>query len=269
MTDLEKLKQFDEEMRKRFGARWAVPAPVSPEDRGEALPEIRPERRGQLMRETARGARQDLEKDSGNPWDGMTNAERIEAQQIRKDTRDFMRTHGMKSAGYHEPVRTKPNRRENEFMLNFMILRNALVAMGPDIRERARRAGKTTWRDIRLMTRLCCKVQGELLETMPVQKDDYYRTYAEHGHYELMLNGPIRNKRMVLISDKYLGALCEAAMENDCCMCMLEGSEIAGCQLRQALLEVAPPKEVMDGKWIRCEYREAAGQLIRGQEVTV
>lgn len=237
MTDLEKLKRFDEEMRKRFGAQWAVPAPVPPEDRGEALPEIRPERRGQLIRETVQGIRRDPAKDSGTQKAG--------------------------------PVRTKPNRRENEFMMNFMILRNALVAMGPDIRERARRAGKTTWRDIRLMTRLCCKVQGELLETMPAQKDDYYRTYSEHGHYELMLNGPIQNKRMVLISDKYLGALCEAAMENDCCMCMLEGNEIADCQLRQALLEVAPPKEVMDGKWTRCEYREAAGQLIRGQEVTV
>ena len=58
--NLERLKRFDEEMRKRFGARWAPPAPVAPEDRGD-----------------------------------------------------------------REETRTKPNRLENEFMLNLMILRNA------------------------------------------------------------------------------------------------------------------------------------------------
>ena len=202
--NLERLKRFDEEMRKRFGARWAPPAPVAPEDRGD-----------------------------------------------------------------REETRTKPNRLENEFMLNLMILRNALVAMGPAIRERARRAGKTTWRDIRLMTRLVEKIQEQLILTMPARRDDYYSSYAKHGHYELMINGPIRNKRMVLISDRYLGALCEAAMKTECCMCLREGSEISGCLLRQALLEVAPPTEVMDGKWIRCEYRDAARNLIRDEEVTI
>ena len=225
MTDPERLKRFDEEMRKRFGARWAVPAPVPPEDRGEAP------------------APEGKKPDGGKPDGG-------------------------KSEG-RETGRTKPNRRENEFMLNLMILRNALVAMGPDIRERARRAGKTTWRDIRLMTALCCKVQEQLIGTMPASRDDYYLSYAKHGHYELCMTGPVRNKRMVLISDKYLAALCEAAMENDCCMCMREGSEIGSCMLRQALLEVAPPTDVQDGKWRKCEYRDAAGCLIHGEEVTV
>lgn len=234
MTDIGKLQRFDAEMRKRFGVRWAVPAPVPPEDRGEKPPEVRPEKRGQLIRETLAGA-------------PRTQAAEAPAR----------------------PARTKPNRRENEFMLNLMILRNALVASGPVVRERARRAGKTTWRDIRLMTRLCCKIQDQMLATMPASKDDYYRAYAEHGHYELQMNGPVRNRRVVLISDKYLGAVCEAAMENDCCMCMREGNEIGSCLLRQALLEVAPPTEVLDGRWTRCEYREAAGQLIREEEVNV
>ena len=234
MTDIGRLQRFDAEMRKRFGVRWAVPAPVPPEDRGEQLPEVRPEKRGQLIREAL----------AGDP-----EPKAAEAQA--------------------KPARTKPNRRENEFMLNLMILRNALVAFGPVVRDRARRAGKTTWRDIRLMTRLCCKVQDQMLETMPASKDDYYRAYAEHGHYELQMNGPVRNKRVVLISDKYLGALCETAMENECLTCFLEGNEIGGCLLRQALLEVAPPTEVLDGRWTKCEYREAARQLIREEEVNV
>ena len=215
--EIDRLKRFDEEMRKRFGVRWAVPSPASPEEDGE-------------------GAR------TGEKVSNLAKA---------------------------SPARTKPNRVENEFMLNLMVLRNALVAMGPAMRDRARRAGKTTWRDIRLMTVLCCKVQEELLATMPKGRDDYYLAYAKHGHYELVMNGPLRNERLVLISDKRLAALCEASMESECIMCTLEGSEIARCPLRQALLEVAPPRKVLDGKWARCEYREAASQLINGKEVTV
>lgn len=266
MTDIGKLQRFDAEMRKRFGVRWAVPAPVPPEDRGEQPPEVQPEKRDQLIRETLN----DMAGGNGNPYYGLSSAQMVTVAQAQKEDRAFKLTHGVKrGTGYYEPGKMKPNRRENEFMLNLMILRNALVAFGPAIRERARRAGKTTWRDIRLMTRLCCKVQDEMLATMPASKDDYYKAYAKHGHYELQMDGPVRNRRVVLISDKYLGAVCEAAMENDCCMCMREGSEIGSCLLRQALLEVAPPTEVLDGRWTRCEYREAAGQLIREEEVQV
>ena len=278
MIDPEKLKRFDEEMRKRFGARWAPPVPVPPEDRGdmaepEPEPELTPEEKEKMIRKTVRGMIEDTRRaltgDSGDPYAGMTIAEKVALQQEQAKTRAVKMKFGRAEKEYHEPARTKPNRRENEFMLNMMIVRNALVAMGPDIRERARRAGRNTWRDIRLATVLICRIQEQLLATMPASRDDYYHSYAMHGHYELLMDGPIRNKRMVLISDKYLGALCEAAMENECCMCMLEGNEIGGCPLRQALLEVAPPKEVMDGKWRKCEYRDAAGKLILGEEVTV
>jgi len=213
--DLAKLKRFDEEMRKRFGPRWAPPVPVPPEEQDSTA---------------ARGAGGETE--SG-------------------------------------PPQTKPNREENEFMLNTMILRNNLIARGPAIRDRARQAGKTTWRDIRLMTTLICRVQDALLRTMPERRQEYYTAYSRNGHYEMVLNGPLRNPRQVMISDKYLAALCEAAMENECCLCMREGSEIGSCLLRQALLEVAPPTEVQDGKWRRCEYRRAASQLIRDEEVTI
>lgn len=168
-----------------------------------------------------------------------------------------------------KPERTKPNRKENEFMLNMMILRNALYAHGPEIRERARRAGRTTWRDIRLMTRLIDKVVDALLGTMPPERNEYYGAYAQYGHYELVINGPIRNKRLVLIHDRHLAAVCEAAMTNACVMCMRDGKEIDGCLLRKGLLEVAPPKEVQDGRWIRCEYRRAAGQLIKDEEIEI
>lgn len=170
-----------------------------------------------------------------------------------------------------EHLRTKPNKRENEFMMNLMILRNTLKRNGPAIRERARLAGKWVWRDIRLATVLICRIQDALLRTMPRSREDYYMAYAQHGHYELHIDGPIRMPRQVVISDKHLAAICDAAMENECIMCMREGKEIDRCGLREALLAAAAPTEIREGDdlYRRCEYREAAGNLIQGKDVTI
>lgn len=171
--------------------------------------------------------------------------------------------------GIPERPKTKPNRRENEFMMNLMILRNTLRTNAPACRERARAAGKWTWRDIRLLTTLVDRIQNAMLRTMPESRDEYYSNYARHGHYELRIDGPVRTGRQLLVTDQHLAAITEAAMKSECILCMREGREIDRCELREALLEAAPPTEVESG-WIRrCEYRKAAGQLIEGKDVTV
>lgn len=170
-----------------------------------------------------------------------------------------------------EDRKTKPNKRENEFMLNLMVLRNTLMRNAPACRERARLAGKWIWRDIRLATVLICRIQEALLKTMPQSRDDYYLAYAKHGHYELHIDGPIRTPRQLLITDKHLATICEAAMESECLLCMREGNEIDRCELRDALMDAAVPTEIRDGDspFRRCEYRDAAGQLIHGEDVTI
>lgn len=167
------------------------------------------------------------------------------------------------------PARTNPNRAENEFMLNLMVLRNSLKRYAPECRERARRAGKWTWRDIRLLDTLVDKIQRNLLDTMPERREEYYLSYCKHGHYELVINGPIRGTRYVLISDRHLAELTESAMEAECMLCFREGSEIRNCLLRQAMLEVAPPTELQDGLWEKCEYREAARQVMNDEDVKI
>ena len=169
------------------------------------------------------------------------------------------------------PPRTKPNRRENEFMLNLMILRNSLRVNAPACRERARAAGKWIWRDIRLLLTLVNKIQDGLLATMPQSRDEYYSAYALHGHYELHIDGPIRTARHLLVTDRHLAAMAEAAMKSECILCMREGSEIDRCPLREALLESAVPTAIEEGDSLfrKCEYRDAAGALVQGKDVTV
>ena len=176
-----------------------------------------------------------------------------------------------KPAEIPEEKRTKPNRKENEFMLNLMILRNSLRQNAPACRERARAAGKWTWRDIRLMLCLVDRIQNALRGTMPASRDEYYAAYARHGHYELHIDGPVRTSRHLLVTDRHLAAMAEAAMKSECILCMREGAEISRCPLREALLEAAAPSSYQgEGRMVRkCEYREAAGQLIQGHDVTV
>ena len=168
-------------------------------------------------------------------------------------------------------LRTKPDKRENEVMLDLMILRNSLRRNAPACRERARLAGKWVWRDIRLMLTLVNRIQEKLLRTMPESRDEYYSAYARFGHYELKIDGPVRTSRHLLITDKHLATICEAAMTNECVLCMREGAEIGKCALREALLESAAPRAIENGDspFRRCEYREAAGQLVHGEDVTV
>ena len=170
-----------------------------------------------------------------------------------------------------EHLKSKPNKRENEFMLNLMVLRNTLLRNGPACRERAKLAGKWIWRDIRLATVLIDRIQEALLRTMPASREEYYTAYAHHGHYELHIDGPIRTPRQVLITDKHLGTICEAAMLSECIMCIREGNEIDHCELRDALLETAAPTAIQkgDSPFRKCEYKDAASQLLHGKDVTL
>ena len=178
---------------------------------------------------------------------------------------------GQETPEIPERLKTKPNKQENEFMLNLMILRNTLIRNAPACRERARLAGKWIWRDIRLATVLICRIQEALLRTMPSSREDYYIAYARHGHYELHIDGPIRTPRHLLVTDKHLGTICEAAIRSECILCIREGKEIDQCELREALLESAAPTNLENGDSIfrKCEYRDAAGQLIHGEDVNV
>ena len=70
-----------------------------------------------------------------------------------------------------ETERTKPNRRENEFMMNLMVLRNTLRTNSPACRERAVRAGPGIWEDIGQMLELVDRIQNAMLKTMPESRE--------------------------------------------------------------------------------------------------
>lgn len=166
--------------------------------------------------------------------------------------------------------KTKPNKHENRFMTDLMILRNSLCVHGEAVRERLETVNPHGWRDLRLLLSLVCRIQDQMLETMPDSRSDYYATLARSGRYHLEIEGPVRQGHTVLIGDKHLSVILDAVMETECLLCMKDGKEIEKCPFREAMLEVAPPSEMKeDGRIFRCEYYDAARQLVRNEDVDI
>lgn len=261
LTEEEKRRKAEEIHRELFGDR-PVPGKgtVTPAAEGVRAGAEAPASGQKIARSSAAArAPEGPETGSGNSRAGADSEGRKAGGPAEEETE------------IPEHLKSKPNKRENEFMLNLMVLRNTLLRNGPACRERAKLAGKWIWRDIRLAIVLIDRIQEALLRTMPASREEYYTAYAHHGHYELHIDGPILTPRQVLITDKHLGTICEAAMLSECIMCIREGNEIDHCELRDALLETAAPTVIQQGDspFRKCEYKDAASQLLHGKDVTL
>lgn len=166
--------------------------------------------------------------------------------------------------------RTPPNKHENTFMIDLMVLRNSLRERGAKCVERLKLSGDNPKRDLGLLFYLVDKLQEDMRATMPDSRDAYYTTLARHGRYHMEIEGPIRQGHTVLITDKNLAYIVEVAMEQECLMCLRTGNEIDKCPLRTALLEVSAASAIRpEGSSMGCEYRDCVGKLLNDEIVTV
>ena len=165
---------------------------------------------------------------------------------------------------------TMPNRRENDLMIDLMLVRNTLARNGDAVRERLRGA-RNGWRDLRLLFVLVNRTQQRLLATMPAKRQRWYEELGTHGQVRVDIPGPVQLDRHMIVSVEHLAAVTQAAMEGSCALCAKSGRQALRCPIREALLEMAPPPEVADENTLRldCEYQHIAGQLLRGEEVTM
>lgn len=122
--------------------------------------------------------------------------------------------------------KTNPNKHENQFMMDILLLRNALMTRAEKVKDRLGMVNPHAWRDLRLLISLVDRLQNELMATMPDSRMEYYSALARYGRYHLDVDGPIRKGRAVVITDMKLAALCEAVMENECVMCLKDGADI-------------------------------------------
>lgn len=165
------------------------------------------------------------------------------------------------------PAPSPPDRRENRFMTNLMVVLHTILSDRDAAEKRLKEYGyKNVRRDIGLLVYLVDKLQREMLETMPERRLNYYARMAKEAQIVIDFPGAVPRGRHLLVEVRDLAAITEAAMRSECVLCMRDGREVKNCRLREALITVAPPSE-----WSRtgCEYRNPASQLIQGEDVTI
>lgn len=157
------------------------------------------------------------------------------------------------------------NRREQEFFIQLLLLRNDLYSNAESVRERLKDY-PGDWRDLHLILKLAEKIQNHLSLTIPPERLLRYKELVNHGKYMLEFPGASPNGHYKLVDVKELSDLGEAAIRGQCSMCMLDGKEIKRCPLRNALLTVATPTQISK---YGCEYRKAASDLNANREVSI
>lgn len=157
------------------------------------------------------------------------------------------------------------NRRENEFFIQLLLMRNNLYSNADDVKERLKDF-PGDWRDLKLILKLGEKIQNHLSSTIPSDKLVRYKQLVEIGRYTLEFPGASPKGRYKLMDVDDLSHLAEAAIKGQCGLCMAEGRDVKRCPLREALLVVAPPAKISA---VGCEYRHVAGDLEAGREVAI
>lgn len=248
MTTEEKQKTL-EEMARKWGHSRAASGENGGQPDGRGMQTVAPEVTGKSQRTAAAVLRT-----------SAMAAAIAEAEKIRKEARERQES---------GPERTPPNKYENHFMIDLMVLRNALKTRGEKSKARLKRVNKHAERDLGLLFSLVDRLQQQMVSTMPENRDEYYSVMARNGRYHLDIDGPIRQGHTVIITDKNLAYLLDAVIEQECLMCLRDGSEIKKCPLRTVLLEVAPAMDIQADPVARCEYREVHHHLINGEDVTI
>ena len=165
------------------------------------------------------------------------------------------------------PEKTMPNRKENRFMTNLMVVLHTLLSDREAAEKRLMEYGyRYAKRDIALLIAMDNRLQEQMLSTMPDRRIAYYQKMANEAQIVIEFPGAVKLDRHVLMEVEDLGALAEAAMRGECAVCIRDGREVKRCRLRDALLPIAPPREFSR---VGCEYRRPASQLIQGEDVTI
>ena len=161
--------------------------------------------------------------------------------------------------------KSMPNRKENRFMTNLMVVLHTLLSDREAAEARLMEYGyRWAKRDIGLLISLDNRLQEQMLSTIPDRRIMYYQKMAAEAQIVIEFPGAVKQSRHLLMDVDDLAAMAEAAMRGECAMCIREGRDVKRCRLRDALLPVAPPSEFSR---YGCEYRQPASQLVQGDNV--
>ena len=164
---------------------------------------------------------------------------------------------------------SRPTRDENVMMIDLMVLSSAMHQHADSIRERISEY-PNAWRDVRLLTTLVKRLESMLFNAMDKRDQHHYMQLASYGQMRVSIPGPIEDKTNMLVERSDIDAIVGSAMTGECALCIKEGREIKRCRLREALVNISPPKEyTADRPRAICEWREKAIDVLEDKDVII
>lgn len=108
------------------------------------------------------------------------------------------------------------------------------------------------WRDYRMCTSRIGRIVQQLYTTVPDKTLRHMQALCSFGEVLIRLKPAARTNDLQLLMTKDIKLLVNLAMEYKCTMCFADRAEIKACELRKALMNVAPPVDTNLGP---CPYR--------------
>lgn len=157
------------------------------------------------------------------------------------------------------------NSKEYVFLQQLYVLDARMQESDAVIKNRIA-AVKNGWRDWKCAMTLIRNVLVGILETMPDKRQKQLCAIQKQCRITIDQNPYCLHEHplgMNLVSMDDLNIIANYACQHECNLCLKEGAEINRCELRQALMQVAPPKLNCA---VGCEYRRMVETLVDMEE---
>ncbi|MBR6571538.1 MAG: hypothetical protein IKK75_13900 [Clostridia bacterium] len=129
-----------------------------------------------------------------------------------------------------------------------------IIECGETMRERLKGV-PNGWRQWRLLAATLNNLLIALYKQIPLKNLRHMQQICAYGEVLIRIRPPVHTPEYTLIREDDLKTVMRVAIEQECSMCLKSGKEIAGCSLRKAMWNIAPP---MEESQYSCEYNDLA-----------
>lgn len=121
------------------------------------------------------------------------------------------------------------------------------------------------WRDYRIAVKAAERAIDKLYDIVPESTLKHMVDVAEHCEIYIKPKGAVQSVTAQVVQNSDLIYLINAAMKDNCAMCVEDCIGVKKCKLRKALQNIAPPNKLMASGV--CPYRDVAAQCELGEYI--
>lgn len=166
----------------------------------------------------------------------------------------------------NEPKRTEANSREIR-AIEYIAGLEARIIGDEKYVEKRLKSVPDLWRQYRIVSTAITKVVDGLYDTLEPNVLHRMRRLCDHAEVVFRTRSPLnKSTDTAIVLEKDINVVINAAMESRCAICLKEGSDIKKCELRKALMNIAPPSD-LEKSGSLCPYSYVAAHCDLGEYI--